>query len=157
MVGFRSHTPWKCICAICYYGLCLLAFNLELNKAVGLLIFLFSMPTFVFSLFELFINKDKQHLFSIPAFLLVITVSFGLISTDVELRTQKETAPSVEIDETVDNTDIKIDTEEVYVTRSGGKYHKYDCSFIEDREVSPMSVNEAEQSGGSPCSKCIGS
>lgn len=47
-----------------------------------------------------------------------------------------------------DNNDL-----EVFVTKSGTKYHRKDCSYLNDSKTS-LSLNEAKVSGYNPCSKC---
>ncbi|MDF2590135.1 MAG: hypothetical protein K0S41_3976 [Anaerocolumna sp.] len=47
-----------------------------------------------------------------------------------------------------DNNDL-----EVFVTESGTKYHRKDCSYLNDSKTS-LSLNEAKVSGYNPCSKC---
>lgn len=45
--------------------------------------------------------------------------------------------------------------QDVYVTKSGKKYHKADCSFIQDRKPEKISKKEALAKGLSPCPKCF--
>lgn len=49
----------------------------------------------------------------------------------------------------------KIQTKEkiVYVTRTGRKYHDAGCGYLRRSSI-PMSKNEAEDLGYTPCSKC---
>ena len=44
---------------------------------------------------------------------------------------------------------------EVYVTQSGTKYHKADCSLIKNRDVTAMDEEEAEASDYEPCRRCF--
>ena len=46
-------------------------------------------------------------------------------------------------------------TQDVYVTKSGKKYHKADCSFIQDRKPEKISKKEALVKGLTPCPKCF--
>lgn len=41
----------------------------------------------------------------------------------------------------------------VYVTPSGAKYHREDCSYISENATS-MTIAEAENAGYTPCSRC---
>ncbi len=44
---------------------------------------------------------------------------------------------------------------EVYVTKSGTKYHKADCSLIKNRDVTAMDEDEAIASDYEPCRRCF--
>ncbi len=43
----------------------------------------------------------------------------------------------------------------VYVTKSGNKYHKPDCNLIKNRKTSKVSIEEATSKGLEPCGKCF--
>ena len=45
--------------------------------------------------------------------------------------------------------------QEVYVTKSGKKYHKVDCPFIHDRKPEKISKKDALAKGLLPCPKCF--
>ena len=45
--------------------------------------------------------------------------------------------------------------QDVYVTKSGKKYHKADCSFVQDRKPEKISKKEALAKGLAPCPKCF--
>ncbi len=45
------------------------------------------------------------------------------------------------------------DSDVVYVTKSGKKYHTADCSFLKKTKLA-VTKREAEQSGKTPCTKC---
>lgn len=47
----------------------------------------------------------------------------------------------------------KSTTNEVYVTKSGSKYHKEGCTYIKG-EYNLISADEAEENGYDPCSRC---
>jgi len=42
----------------------------------------------------------------------------------------------------------------VYVTQSGSKYHKEDCSFLKKSKI-PVTLEQAEREGKTPCSRCF--
>lgn len=44
---------------------------------------------------------------------------------------------------------------DVYVTKSGKKYHKADCSFVQDRKPEKISKKDALAKRLSPCPKCF--
>ncbi len=46
-------------------------------------------------------------------------------------------------------------TQDVYVTQSGKKYHKADCSFVQDRKPAKISKKDALAKGLMPCPKCF--
>ena len=46
-------------------------------------------------------------------------------------------------------------TQDVYVTKSGKKYHKADCSFVQDRKPEKISKKDALAKGLAPCPKCF--
>lgn len=43
----------------------------------------------------------------------------------------------------------------VYVTKSGSKYHKENCSFLKSSKIM-ISLEQAVKEGKRPCSKCFG-
>ena len=56
----------------------------------------------------------------------------------------------------MDQNDKNVQTmQDVYVTKSGKKYHKADCSFIQDRKSEKISKKEALAKGLTPCPKCF--
>jgi hypothetical protein len=44
----------------------------------------------------------------------------------------------------------------VYVTKSGKKYHKDDCTYLKSSKIM-MSLEQAVMEGKEPCSRCFGS
>ena len=44
----------------------------------------------------------------------------------------------------------------VYVTTYGHRYHNKDCSYLINKNIKAIGVNEAINKGFSPCSKCKG-
>lgn len=46
-------------------------------------------------------------------------------------------------------------TEKVFVTKTGQKYHKSDCYHIIDSEVVELTISEAEAAGYKPCKDCF--
>ncbi len=54
----------------------------------------------------------------------------------------KPTAPSVD-----------PATVTVYVTATGTKYHRGDCSYLSSSKI-PISLKEAKERGYTPCSRC---
>lgn len=43
----------------------------------------------------------------------------------------------------------------VYVTKSGTKYHKENCSYLKSSKI-PVSLEQAIMEGLTPCSRCFG-
>lgn len=41
----------------------------------------------------------------------------------------------------------------VYVTKTGAKYHRADCSYLRRSKI-PMKLSEAKAGGYTPCSRC---
>ena len=52
---------------------------------------------------------------------------------------------------TTDNTN----SETVYITKSGKKYHRATCSYLTSSKIE-IKLSEAKQKGYSPCSRCFG-
>ena len=44
---------------------------------------------------------------------------------------------------------------DVFVTKSGTKYHKEDCRLIKNRETTKMDEQEAIEEGYTPCGRCF--
>ena len=54
------------------------------------------------------------------------------------------------------NNDKNVQTtQDVYVTKSGKKYHKADCPFVQNRKPEKISKKEALTKGLAPCPKCF--
>ena len=45
--------------------------------------------------------------------------------------------------------------EDVYITPNGKKYHKPECPFVHDRQVTKVSKKEAIEKKLAPCPKCF--
>ena len=45
--------------------------------------------------------------------------------------------------------------QDVYVTKSGKKYHKAECPFVKDRKPEKISRKDALAKGLAPCPKCF--
>lgn len=43
----------------------------------------------------------------------------------------------------------------VYVTRSGGKYHRPGCRYIKNKDTIALTISDAQASGKTPCSVCF--
>ncbi len=53
--------------------------------------------------------------------------------------------------------DVSVyDTSTVYVTDTGGKYHKQDCYHLKNRRITALDINIAESLGKEPCKDCYG-
>ena len=46
-------------------------------------------------------------------------------------------------------------SETVYITKSGKRYHKPDCRHIVGRDVLEKTISEAEEDGYTPCKDCF--
>ena len=51
------------------------------------------------------------------------------------------------------NTTIEENSETVYVTKSGSKYHSYGCIYLK-KSCIEKDLSVAESQGYTPCSKC---
>lgn len=80
-------------------------------------------------------------------------------TTNINTETTTSTAEEfIEIPtETISviNNTSEISNEIVYITKSGKKYHKSDCQYIKNKEITSISINEAEYNGYSACSVCF--
>lgn len=56
-------------------------------------------------------------------------------------------------DETTSDS-IELNSGSVYITASGTKYHKSDCSYLSDTKVA-ITLSKAKEQGYLPCSRCI--
>lgn len=75
--------------------------------------------------------------------------------TTTKLTTEYTTELTTEQTTTENTTFSAQQSETVYITKSGKKYHKSDCFYISGRSVRALTVTEAEQYGYSPCSVCF--
>lgn len=53
------------------------------------------------------------------------------------------------------NSDTVVQSESVFVTKNGTKYHKADCYHIKDSDVIELTVSEAEEAGYEACKDCF--
>ena len=49
---------------------------------------------------------------------------------------------------------LALANDDVLVTKSGSKYHQAGCSLVANKKTSPVSLDEAEAKGLTPCRKC---
>ena len=49
----------------------------------------------------------------------------------------------------------KETSDQVFITKSGAKYHGANCQLIKNRDKSSISLSEAQAKGLEPCGKCI--
>lgn len=59
-------------------------------------------------------------------------------------------------DATVEKTSVKqnaVSTQTVYITKSGTKYHRSECSYLKSSRI-PISLEDAKKGGYTPCSVC---
>lgn len=58
------------------------------------------------------------------------------------------------VEEPINDFVPSVETQIVYITPTGNKYHKITCHHIEDSEITNMTINEAITSGYDPCGTC---
>ena len=74
--------------------------------------------------------------------------------------TRTDINPSEYVEQEVqENTENSVGNKEdqmYYITNHGNKYHLENCYHIKNREVTCLSLQEAENNGKTPCSTCLG-
>ncbi len=158
MLGFRSKTPWKMMIALTYYALSLIGFTKSVYMGVAVLVTAWMLPTFCISLYEALFRGRKEQIYVVPVFITAIGISLVLITAEYQMKTKSATAV-VAVAETDINYESSVENaqseDKVYITPSGGKYHRDDCRFIKDRETISITVDEALGRGKMPCSVCL--
>ncbi|MDD5017792.1 MAG: hypothetical protein PHO15_06820 [Eubacteriales bacterium] len=91
----------------------------------------------------------KKSLF---AYLLILILVFSACGSDIVA--QGGVVVRNETDEPTDITGYYANEDIVYVTESGTKYHKQDCSYLTSSKI-PVSLEQAIQEGKKPCSRCF--
>lgn len=84
---------------------------------------------------------------------------FGNNSTNktsaVNVETTETTSKTTETTSIPVNSDVS-NNDMVYITKSGGKYHKANCYYIRNRNTIEVTVDEAKGQGYEPCAICFG-
>lgn len=76
------------------------------------------------------------------------TVQYTVSTAEKTVPQNDETITSQAVSETLGDQ-----TSYVYVTRTGKKYHRVDCSYLREGGTK-MTKQQAEESGLTPCSRC---
>lgn len=75
-------------------------------------------------------------------------------STTTQNKTVSTTAPTSNPTTTSSTTAVKnTNSAIVYVTKTGNKYHKSNCSYLKKSKIQ-TTLSEAQSQGYTPCSKC---
>ena len=88
-----------------------------------------------------------------PAVTLEATEDTSSNVAETSTATSQTTTPP-----TVTTTSAPVEdteSETVYITKSGKRYHKADCRHIVGRDVTEKTIAEAEQDGYTPCKDCF--
>ncbi len=74
------------------------------------------------------------------------------VTAQAPLTEAEDTAPSEENEETT--VIVVMGDTNFYVTKTGKKYHKADCSYLSDSKIK-VTVEEIIEGGYEPCSRCM--
>ena len=103
----------------------------------------------------------KVHILSsiiVAMSVLILMLSLHIAYT-TSMNLQQETLPASNSDVVTSfNADISntaAQSESVFVTKNGTKYHKADCYHIKDSDVIELTVYEAEEAGYEACKDCF--
>ncbi len=156
MIGFRSNTPWKKIIAICYYSLCFIGFKLGVENGIAILITAQGIPIVVIAVAEGIRDKRFNLLYVIPLYIIVVSTAWLITYKVCNLENNKQTVATAEnVAVATATPEVSYnDSELVYVTRGGGKYHKVDCSSIKNSKVYAITVRQAIENSKTECDRC---
>ena len=103
----------------------------------------------------------KVHILSsiiVAMSVLILMLSLHIAYT-TSMNLQQETLPAsnseVVTSFNADISDTAAQSESVFVTKNGTKYHKADCYHIKDSDVIELTVSEAEAAGYEACKDCF--
>lgn len=103
----------------------------------------------------------KVHILSsiiVAMSVLILMLSLHIAYT-ASMNLQQETLPAsnseVVTSFNADVSDTAAQSESVFVTKNGTKYHKADCYHIKDSDVIELTVPEAEEAGYEACKDCF--
>lgn len=103
----------------------------------------------------------KVHILSsiiVAMSVLILMMSLHIAYT-TSMNLQQETLPAsnseVVTSFNADISDTAAQSESVFVTKNGTKYHKEDCYHIKDSDVIELTVSEAEAAGYEACKDCF--
>lgn len=154
MLGFRSGTPWKSIIAVIYYSFCVFGFRFGFSVGIITLLMGLTTPTMVAALFDCVFKRKIELVYVVPAWFLALSFAVFIYTyrdyIDIKNIPAEDTAGTVDVFYETDYF-----TEEVFITRSGNKYHKKDCTRIENSETVGITLREALEAYKTPCSACI--
>lgn len=100
----------------------------------------------------------KVHILSsiiVAMSVLILMLSLHIAYT-TSMNLQQETLPASNSEVVTSlNSDTVVQSESVFVTKNGTKYHKADCYHIKDSDVIELTVSEAEAAGYEACKDCF--
>jgi hypothetical protein len=73
-------------------------------------------------------------------------------SISLEEAKAKELEPCLKC---ADKDVVKETSDQVFITKSGSKYHTANCPLIKNRDKTSISLSEAQAEGLEPCGKCM--
>ena len=111
-----------------------------------------SIPVCVVMLYKAIFRKYEKGWFALPALMCALLVSLSVMPAK-PFENIPEPVPVEEKEETVIPMVVDANREMVYITPSGGKYHKADCSSIKGEKI-PIFIEEALAEGKEACKKC---
>lgn len=118
---------------------------------------------------DVYYYKVKFYLLSVITLSILVSFITYLITKNCFIANYKNntqnlqtTATTTEIStaaesftETTSYSNSKLGNEIVYITKSGSKYHDLSCYYIENKDVTAMTTDEAEHNGYTACSVCL--
>ena len=100
----------------------------------------------------------KVHILSsiiVAMSVLILMLSLHIAYT-TSMNLRQETLPASNSEAVTSlNSDTVAQSESVFVTKNGTKYHKADCYHIKDSDVIELTVSEAEEAGYEACKDCF--
>lgn len=88
-----------------------------------------------------------------PAVTLEVTEDTSSNAAETSVAMSQTTTPPLVTTTSAPVEDSESET--VYITKSGKRYHKADCRHITGRDVTEKTIAEAEQDGYTPCKDCF--
>ena len=101
-------------------------------------------------------RKRRFSFFLLLCVILACAIFTGVLALGARLQTEQQplTTPTAYTASTAAAKD-RTGTETVFVTRSGSKYHKDGCTYLNDSKEA-ISLQEAQELGYEPCAVCFG-
>lgn len=86
--------------------------------------------------------------------IVLLVISISVLTLSLHIQSDRQNAI-----ETISGTYISSSqvqqSENVFVTKTGRKYHRSDCFHIKDSETVELTISEAEAAGYEPCKDCF--